>query len=92
LVEVGCKRLGRHDDDERGDGRNADRPHAIEPDGTLSFRSNRGARRGTGVTVAHVMMSAINPRVDARRAGPRGHPDTAKSPAAALSLQRDAEE
>jgi hypothetical protein len=38
------------------------------------------------------MMSAIKPRVDARRAGPRGHADTAKSPATALSLQHDAEE
>jgi hypothetical protein len=48
LVEVGCKRLGRHDDDERGDGRNADRPHAIEPDGTLSVRSKTvEARVGT---------------------------------------------
>jgi hypothetical protein len=35
LVEEGCKRLGRHDH-ERGNGRNADRPHGIEPDGTLS--------------------------------------------------------
>jgi hypothetical protein len=50
LVDEGCKRLGRHDDDERGDGRNADRPHAIEPDGTLSVQSRRSARRDTGVT------------------------------------------
>jgi hypothetical protein len=44
------------------------------------------------VTAAHVMMTAIKRRVDAGRAGPFGHADTAKSSAAALSLQRDAEE
>ena len=48
LVEVGCKRLGRHDDEERGDGRNTDQPHAIEPDDTLWVRSKTvEARVGT---------------------------------------------
>jgi hypothetical protein len=38
LVEVGHKRLGWQDDDEGCDATNADPPHAMEPDGTLSVR------------------------------------------------------